>query len=73
MAYEPFLPAQWDHQDVPVIVFSSEAKADCLLKRTKHFNYVGYISKAQPIQKTLSLMAKFIDKIVHPKISMNTL
>lgn len=62
MAFEPFLPIQWDQKEVPVVVFSSSEKEDCKVKRTKHFNCVGFISKAQPLNKILTLIADFMQK-----------
>lgn len=60
MAIEPFLPIQWDQKEVPVIVFSSSDQEDCKVRRTKHFNCVGFISKAQPLNKILTLIADFM-------------
>lgn len=62
MAFEPCLPIQWDQKEVPVVVFSSSQKEDCKMKSTKHFNCVGFISKAQPLNKILTLIADFIQK-----------
>ncbi len=62
MAYEPGLPIEWDKNEVPVVVFSSTAKDDCKVRKTKHFNYVGYISKAQPLNKILSTIAEFVQR-----------
>jgi CheY-like chemotaxis protein len=62
MAYEPTLPIEWDKNEVPVVVFSSTAKDECKLRKTKHFNYVGYVSKAQPLNKILTTIADFIQR-----------
>lgn len=62
MAYEPALPIEWDKNEVPVVVFSSTAKEECKLRKTKHFNYVGYVSKAQPLNKILTTIADFIQR-----------
>lgn len=62
MAYEPGLPIEWDKNEVPVVVFSSTAQEECKLRKTKHFNYVGHISKAQPLNKILTTIADFIQK-----------
>ncbi|MBL7543345.1 MAG: response regulator [Bdellovibrionaceae bacterium] len=62
MAYEPSLPIEWDKNEVPVVVFSSSDKEDCKVRKTKHFNYVGHISKAQPLNKILTTIAEFIQR-----------
>jgi len=62
MAYEPGLPIEWDKNEVPVVVFSSTAEENCKLRKTKHFNYVGHVSKAQPLNKILSTIADFIKR-----------
>lgn len=67
MALEPMLPIQWDVQEVPVVVLSSSTKMDCPLKKTKHFNYVGFVSKAQPLKKIVGLLADFIEDRAVPK------
>ena len=67
MAYEPFLPFQWDQHEVPVIVISSDTKETCQPKKTKHFSYVGFVSKAQPLRKIVSLLAGYIESNSVPK------
>lgn len=62
MAYEPGLPIEWDKNEVPVVVFSSTAQEDCKVRKTKHFNYVGHVSKAQPLNKILTTIADFIQR-----------
>lgn len=62
MAYEPGLPIEWDKNEVPVVVFSSTSQEECKLRKTKHFNYVGYVSKAQPLNKILTTIADFIQR-----------
>ena len=57
---EPSLPIQWDREKVPVVIFSSSKKNECLPRRTKHFNYVGFISKAQPLNMVIDALGEFI-------------
>ena len=61
MVFEPFLPIQWDQKEVPVVVLSASDKDYCKVKRTKHFKSVGFISKAQPLNKILTLIANFME------------
>lgn len=58
---EPDLPIQWDRARVPVVIFSSAKKHDCLPRRTKHFNYVGYISKSQPLNMIVDSLGDLIE------------
>lgn len=62
MAYEPSLPIEWDKNEVPVIVFSADAKEDCKVRKTKHFNYIGHVSKMQPLNMIVTTIADFIQK-----------
>lgn len=64
---EPSLPIQWDKAKVPVIILSSAKKNECLPRRTKHFNYVGFISKAQPLEMIVDALGEVIEneKNVH--------
>lgn len=57
---EPGIPIQWDHSKVPVVIFTSSKKNECLPRRTKHFNYVGYISKSQPLNAVINALGEFI-------------
>ena len=57
---EPSLPIQWDREKVPVVIFSSAKKNECLPRRTKHFNYVGFISKTQPLNMVIDALGEFI-------------
>lgn len=58
---EPSLPIQWDRQRVPVVIFSSSKKNECPPRRTKHFNYVGYVSKAQPLSAILESFGGYME------------
>lgn len=57
---EPAIPIQWDQSKVPVVIFTSSKKNECLPRRTKHFNYVGYISKTQPLKSVINALGEFI-------------
>jgi len=57
---EPSIPIQWDRTKVPVVIFTSSKKNECLPRRTKHFNYVGFISKSQPLNSVISALGEYI-------------
>jgi CheY-like chemotaxis protein len=57
---EPSIPIQWDRTKVPVVIFSSAKKNECLPRRTKHFNYIGFISKAQPLNQVVNALGEFL-------------
>jgi CheY-like chemotaxis protein len=57
---EPSLPIQWDRVKVPVVIFSSSKKNECLPRRTKHFDYVGFVSKAQPLHDIVDALGEYI-------------
>ncbi|MBC7743011.1 MAG: response regulator [Bdellovibrionaceae bacterium] len=58
---EPSLPIQWDRQRVPVVIFSSSKKNECPPRRTKHFNYVGFVSKSQPLNAILDSFGHYME------------
>lgn len=58
---EPSLPIQWDRRKVPVVIFSSSKKNECHPRRTKHFDYVGYISKSQSINDIVADFEEYIE------------
>lgn len=58
---EPSLPIQWDRAKVPVVILSSNKKNECLPRRTKHFNYVGFITKAQPLEMIVDSLGELIE------------
>ena len=58
---EPGLPIQWDRAKVPVVILSSAKKNECLPRRTKHFNYVGFITKAQPLEMIIDALGELIE------------
>lgn len=57
---EPSIPIQWDQSKVPVVIFTSSKKNECLPRRTKHFNYVGFISKSQPLNSVIEAMGEYL-------------
>ncbi len=57
---EPSIPIQWDRSKVPVVIFTSSKKNECLPRRTKHFDYVGFISKSQPLNSIIDSLGEFI-------------
>lgn len=57
---EPGLPFQWDTKKVPVVIFSASKKNQCHPRRTKHFDYVGYILKSQPLYTIIESFGEFI-------------
>lgn len=61
LRYDPSVPIQWDNNRAPVVIFSSQKKSECLPRRTKHFNYMGYISKQQPLPEILAAFAPYIE------------
>ncbi len=58
---EPSLPIQWDTKKVPVVIFSASQKNKCHPRRTKHFDYVGYISKTQPLSVIIDSFGEYIE------------
>lgn len=62
LAIDPAMPIQWDQNRVPVVVFSSTKKNECLVKKTKHFNYAGYVSKLQSISSIVEAFGDFINQ-----------
>ncbi len=61
LSLEPSLPIQWDHKKVPVVIVSASKRKDCNLRQTDHFNYVGYVSKLQPLKTIVDCIGDFID------------
>lgn len=55
LRFEPSIPIQWDRSRAPVVIFSSSKKSECPPRRTKHFNYTGFISKGQPLTQIIDL------------------
>lgn len=55
LKFEPSIPIQWDRCRAPVVIFSSSKKSDCPPRRTKHFNYTGFISKGQSLTQIIDL------------------
>ena len=60
LRFEPSIPIQWDRSKAPVVIFSSSKKSECPPRRTKHFNYTGFISKAQPLNDIIDLFGAHI-------------
>jgi CheY-like chemotaxis protein len=60
LRFDPDIPIQWDTKKAPVVIFSSAKKSDCLPRKTKHFDYVGFISKAQPLNDIIDLFGEYI-------------
>lgn len=59
---EPVLPIQWDFRKTSVVIFSATEKSQCLKEHTRHFNYVGYVSKTQPLHLIIDAFGKFINQ-----------
>jgi CheY-like chemotaxis protein len=59
---EPALPKQWDFKKTSVVIFSATEKSQCLKEHTRHFNYVGYVSKTQPLPLIIDAFGKFINQ-----------
>lgn len=57
---DPALPIQWDQEKVPVVLFSASKKNECHARRTKHFNFVGYISKSQSLKDIVDAFGTYI-------------
>ncbi|MBK7960050.1 MAG: response regulator [Bdellovibrionales bacterium] len=64
MAIELDLPNQWDYQRVPVVIFSSSPKEFSIPRKNKHFNYIGFVSKNQPLNQIVDLLNGFIQREV---------
>jgi CheY-like chemotaxis protein len=61
MFFEPTLPIQWDGRQVPVVVFSAGLRQECPFRKTKHFNYMCFVSKAQPMDHIIETFAGVIN------------
>lgn len=61
LRFEPSIPIQWDTAKAPVVIFSSQKKSECLPRRTKHFNYIGFISKMQSLPEILKSFSTYIE------------
>lgn len=61
LRFEPGIPIQWDTSKAPVVIFSSQKKSECLPRKTKHFNYIGFISKMQGLPEILRSFADYIE------------
>jgi CheY-like chemotaxis protein len=59
---EPNAPPEWDGKRIPVIVFSSGERQECPLKESRHFDYLGFISKAQPFQRIIETFSDLFRK-----------
>jgi two-component system, sensor histidine kinase and response regulator len=46
--------------DPGIPIFTSSKRAECLPRRTKHFNYVGFISKSQSLDSIISALGEYI-------------
>ena len=65
LKFEPSIPIQWDSCRAPVVIFSSSKKSECPPRRTKHFNYTGFISKGQPLTQIIDLFGAHITDEQH--------
>lgn len=74
LRFEPSIPIQWDRCRAPVVIFSSSKKSECPPRRTKHFNYTGFISKSQPIHQIIELFGTHLidgPSLLKPQIFAN--
>jgi CheY-like chemotaxis protein len=74
LKFEPSIPIQWDKKKVPVVIFSSATKrSECTPRRTKHFDYVGFITKTQPLDEIVEMFGEYISEDYVPTkgFSMN--
>lgn len=62
LRYEPSIPIQWDRNQALVVIFSSAKKEICSPRKTKHFNYAGYISKTQPLRNIIDLFGAHLNE-----------
>lgn len=60
LRFDPDIPIQWDTKKAPVVIFSSAKKSECLPRKTKHFDYVGFVSKTQPLTDIIDLFGEYI-------------
>ena len=69
LRFEPSIPIQWDTSRAPVVILSSSKKSECPPRKTKHFNYIGYVSKIQPLDDIINLLGTHIIKENETSIS----
>lgn len=60
LKFDPMAPSHWDTKKTEVVVFSSSKKSECLPRKTRHFNFVGFISKTQPLVDIIDLFGEYI-------------
>jgi CheY-like chemotaxis protein len=58
---ETLLPLKWDLKKVPVIILSSAKKNECLSRNTKHFNFLGHISKSQSLETIIESIGEYMN------------
>jgi CheY-like chemotaxis protein len=54
------LPVEWETKKVPVVVLSGFNREFCRVGKTKHFSYVGFVTKRKPLDDILSSLEKYI-------------
>lgn len=57
---EPKIPPEWELKKVPVVVLSAFDRELCRINKTKHFNYVGFVTKRKPLEEILNSLQKYI-------------
>jgi CheY-like chemotaxis protein len=57
---EPKIPPEWEMQKVPVVVLSAYNRELCRIAKTRHFNYVGFVTKRKPLDEILASLEKYI-------------
>lgn len=70
LRFEPSIPIQWDTHQARVVILSSSEKRNCSARKTKHFNYTGYISKQQPLSLIIEDLGLYIEN-EKPQTSTN--
>jgi PleD family two-component response regulator len=59
--HDPTLPLDWESRKVGVITFSGESTEDCKLPTTRHFKYIGHVSKGASLKNIVSNMQHYFD------------
>lgn len=63
LRFDPGIPVQWDNSKAPVVIFSAQKKSECLPRRTKHFDYIGYVSKMQSLPEIMKAFSAYLNEL----------
>ena len=59
--FDPTLPLDWESRKVGVVTFSGDLTRDCKLPNTRHFKYIGHVSKSNSLKDIVGNMQLYFD------------